>query len=169
MDLLVGLFSALVALCHWRLVVCLAAGLLAAVVLAQQISWFTGGMGLWMVLLALSIGMLWHGDAFAGATPAAVSSAAVAGERPRGERISRPFAALGLCLTGMVWGGLLGMGAGSLWAGAAVLAAATFAVGLFWAWRSPRPVPWGYMAFAGCALLSGPGGIWVLAEIAGRG
>lgn len=56
MDLLVGLFSALVALCHWRLVVCLAVGLLAAVVLAQQIFWFTGGMGLWMVLLALGIG-----------------------------------------------------------------------------------------------------------------
>lgn len=168
MDILVNCLAAFAALCHWRLVVSLAACLLAAVVLAQLVPWFTGGMGLWLVLFACGVGMLWEGDASAGAATAPAASAAIGEARPQGMLISRPVAALGLCLIGMVWGGLLGMWMGSLWAGTAVLVAASFAVGMLWAWGLQRPVPWAYMAFAACALLSGAGVLRVLVEMTER-
>jgi hypothetical protein len=160
MDILVNCFAAFAALCHWRLVVSLAAGLLAAVVLAQLVPWFTGGMGLWLVLFACGVGMLWEGDASAGAAPAA--SAAIGEARPQGMLISRPVAALGLCLIGMVWGGLIGWWAGALWVGAAAVAVAPLPIAFLWALGNGRPMPWGYTAFAACALLSGVGVLWGL-------
>lgn len=134
-------------------------GLLVALALSHGLSWFTGGMGVWLVLFALGIGMLWDSDA----------AAASAKVPPPETRISRPVAALGLCLIGMVWGGFLGMWLGSLGAGAAVLAVAPFAIGGLHARWYQRPVPVGYLAFVACSLLSGLGVVMGLVAVKGMG
>ncbi len=158
MDGLTGFLAVITALSHWRVVVSLAVGPLAAWALAHGISWFTGGMGLWLVLLALGAGMLWEGST-------AARAAGVPAQEPS---ISKPVAALGLCFMGFVWVGVVGWIA-PLWACLVLLAAAPFAVGGLRALLYQRPVSVGYMVFAACALLSGVGTVWGLTTVVGAG
>lgn len=168
-----GFIATLADRCYGRLLLPLLLGLLAAVALAQWVDWFTGGMGIWLVLGAAGIGILWHADAQAAAAgkPATVHTPAgtPADFAWQGEpwNISRPIAALGLCLLGLVWGGLIGWWTGALWVGAAVVAVAPLPIAFLWALGSRRPMPWGDTALAACALLSGVGVLWGLVHAMG--
>lgn len=168
-----GLIATLADRCYGRLLLPLLLGLLAAVALAQWVDWFTGGMGIWLVLGAAGIGILWHADAQAAAAgkPATVHTpvGTPADFAWQGEpwNISRPIAALGLCLLGLVWGGLIGWWTGALWVGAAVVAVAPLPITFLWALGRRRPMPWGDTALAACALLSGVGVLWGLVHAMG--
>ena len=153
-----GLIATLADRCYGRLLLPLLLGLLAAVALAQWVDWFTGGMGIWLVLGAAGIGILWH-------TP--VGTPADFAWQGEPWNISRPIAALGLCLLGLVWGGLIGWWTGALWVGAAVVAVAPLPIASLWALGSRRPMPWRDTALAACALLSGVGVLWGLVHAMG--
>lgn len=173
MDTPAGFFATLAARCYWRLAMPFALGLLAAVALTQWVAWFTGGMGIWLVLLAAGIGILWHADVQASAAGKPMAATTPTGTAAdfawQGEpwSISRPIAALGLCLLGLVWGGLIGWWSGTLWAGAAAVALAPPPLAFLWALGNRQPMPWGYTAFAAAALLSGVGLLWLLLNAMG--
>ena len=135
-----------------RLLVSLLLGAAGAVFLAAQLSWFSGGMGLVMVLLSFGAGLLWEGRA----EQAAQRRAA------RGERLSRVFLALLLCAAGLVWMFTARPLVASVEGRLAVLACAPFALGGLYALVFWRPVPLRPLLFAAASLCSGAGALWWL-------
>ncbi|MES2612151.1 MAG: hypothetical protein V4679_18005 [Pseudomonadota bacterium] len=135
-----------------RVLVSLLAGIVAAVLLAAHVPWFSGGMGLAVVILSPVAGMAWE----ARAEQTAQRRAA------RGQRASKVILALLLCAAGLAW---MFMGrplVGSLEGRLAVLASAPFAVGGLYALVFWRPVPIRPLLFAAASLWSGAGALWWL-------
>jgi uncharacterized membrane-anchored protein len=135
-----------------RMLVSLVAGVIGAVFLAAHVPWFSGGMGVWMVILSTVGGLVWEAQA----EQAAQRRAA------RGQRASKVFLALLLCAAGVAW---MFMGrplVGSLEGRLAVLACAPFAVGGLYALVFWRPVPIRFLLFAAASLWSGAGALWWL-------
>lgn len=135
-----------------RVLVSLVAGVVAAVLVAAHVPWFSGGMGLAMVILSPVAGLVWE----ARAEQTAQRRAA------RGQRASKVFLALVLCAAGLAW---MSMGrplVGSLEGRLAVMACAPFAVGGLYALVFWRPVPIRPLLFAAASLWSGAGALWWL-------
>ncbi|EJE50066.1 hypothetical protein PMI14_05352 [Acidovorax sp. CF316] len=125
-----------------RMLVSLVAGVVAAVLLAAHVPWFSGSMGLAMVIVSPVAGMVW------GARAEQVAQRRAA----RGQRASRVFLALALCAAGLAW---MFMGrplVESLEGRFAVLACAPFAVGGLYSLVLWRPVPIRPLLFATASL-----------------
>ena len=140
------LSHAIVLLTNWRFSVCLAVSIVAAVVLANTLSWFSGVAGLALVLLAVGFGALWSGRSQAGI-------GLFASVEP--PLVSRPVAALGFLLIGCVWGGLF-----SAWLGSNALAFALLAVAPFaaaWARTLLGRPAWRFasLLLVSCSLVAG--------------
>ena len=146
LDLLLDLLAAP------RLVASIALATIGAIFLAHQLSWFSGGMGLVMVLVSFGAGLLWEGRA----EQAAQRRAA------RGERLSRVFLALLLCAAGLMWMFTARPLVASVEGRLAVLACAPFALGGLYALVFWRPVPLRPLLFAAASLCSGAGALWWL-------
>lgn len=135
-----------------RMLVSLVAGAIGAVFLAAHVPWFSGGMGVWMVILSTVAGLVWE----------ARTEQAAQRRAARGQRASKVFLALLLCAAGLAW---MFMGrplVESLEGRLAVLACAPFAVGGLYALVLWRPVPIRPLLFATASLWSGAGALWLL-------
>jgi hypothetical protein len=140
-DLLLDMLSAP------RMLVSIALGIAGAILLASQIDWFSGGMGVVLVLLSFGAGLAWEGQA---------AQAAEKRTAEQGHRVFKVFLALVLCAVGLVWMFTAGPWVSSIEGRLAVLGGTPMAVGGLYALVFWRPVPVRPMLFAACSLLSGP-------------
>lgn len=148
-DFLLDVLAAPRVLASWVLS---AAG---AFFLAAHVPWFSGGMGLSMVILSTGAGLVWE----------ARSEQAAQRRAAQGQRVSRVFLALLLCAAGLVWMFTSGSLVSSLGGRLAILAGAPFAAGGLYALVFWRPVPLRPMLFAAVWLCSGVCALlWVLAS-----
>jgi hypothetical protein len=143
-------------LLFWRTAVATTVALVVAITLAVRVSWFTGGHGLALVLLAFGAGLLWESSA-----------------RPRGGerasaatvKLSAPVAALALAFLGAIAGAWAGAAAGSWAAGALALAIGAAAVGVYSSRMDGRAFAWRAFVYSTACLLFGFGCIAALGAL----
>jgi len=134
-------FLPLVALLlFWRTAVASAVAFVLAMALAAHVSWFTGGHGLAVVLVAFGAGLLWESSARPRGAERTTAAAA---------KLSAPVATLALAFFGAIAGAWAGAAAGSLAAGALA-----------------RAFAWGSSAYSAASLLLGFGCVAVLGGVA---
>lgn len=145
-DLLLDLLSAP------RLLASIALGVVAAILLASHVAWFSGGMGLVLVLLSAGAGLLWEGQAAKNAEKQGAE---------QGYRVFKEYVALALvlCVVGLVWMFTAGPWISSIEGRLAVLGGTPMAVGCLYALVFWRPVPLRQKLSAACSLLSGAGAL----------
>lgn len=135
-------------LLFWRTAVATTAAFLVAITLAVHVSWFTGGHGLALVLLAFGAGLLWETSARPRVGEPATAAAV---------KLSTPVAALALAFLGAIAGACAGAGPGSLAAEAPALVLGAAAVGVYNSRMDGRVFAWGAFAFSTACLLLGFG------------
>lgn len=140
----------------WRTVLATVVAVAAAFLLARHVSWFTGGHGLAVVILAFGAGLLWDASA---RSPGAQRTVAPI-------KLSTPVATLALAFFGAVVGAWASDAAGSLIGGAIALVAGAAAVFAYTSRVEKRPFAWGAFAHSALSLLVGLGCIALL--VAGR-
>ena len=153
MDELISLaFGLIKAILIWRISVCTIGTTIVAIGLSQHFEWFTGYMGITLVLTVLGFGALWHGRASAGVGLT---------ERVPIPPISWPVVFLGLVVIGLFWGALLTAILGST-TSAVLLAAAPYIVGCLRTWLLRVRFRPGYLTMCAAALLTGFGALLFL-------
>lgn len=147
-----GFIALAAAVLFWRTALSTGVALIVAILLAKYVSWFTGGLGLAVVLVAFGAGLLWESSARSqGAKPT-----------PATVKLSTPVATLALAFFGAVAGSWAGAAAGSLAAGALVLVIAAATVAIYTSHVGKRPFAWGSFAHSAVSTLSGLGCVALL-------
>lgn len=150
-----GLTALAAAVLFWRTALATGVALLVAILAARYVSWFSGGLGLAVVLVAFGAGLLWESSASSrGAKPPA---AAV--------KLSAPVTTLALAFFGAVAGSWASAAAGSLAAGALALVIVAAAVAVHTSRVEKCPFVWGSFAHSAISLLLGLGGIALLGAL----
>lgn len=141
-----SLLALAAAFLFWRIAMAVAIALVVAVLLAHQVSWFSGGHGVAVVLFAVGAGLLWESSARSSGCPRAPEV-----------KLSAPVATLGLALFGAITGGWASAAARSVAAGAISLVVAAWAVGVYTSRVKKRPFAWRSFLHAVLSLLVGLG------------
>lgn len=117
-----GVLSVLLLLQHWRSVLCLAGGAVAAYVLVHVFPWLTGLQGIALAFLGLPVGVIWE-------TRVSGRSAPTPAPAPNSQ--TSPFVA-GACAVavGAAWGGCSSTSVDAFMAGSVVFVVAA----IWWAW-----------------------------------
>ncbi len=140
------LFSAILALLHWRLLLCVTGSVAITLMLSNFFVGFTAGYCITVVLLATGFGIYWQSRSEAGL--------GIATQVPEPE-ISRPVAFLGLSFFGLIWGGLVTELLKSALLAITSLILAVAVVSLWYGLILRRPIPPRTIVFSAIALLSG--------------
>ena len=143
-------------LLFWRTATVTTVAFFVAVALAAHVSWFTGGHGLALVLVAFGAGLLWESSARSRGEEQTTAAAV---------KISPPVATLALAFFGAIAGEWAGTAAGSLAAGALALVIGAAAVGLYNSRMDRRAFAWGSFAYPTASLLLGFGCVPVLGAL----
>ena len=143
-------------LLFWRTATVTTVAFFVAVALAAHVSWFTGGHGLAVVLVACGAGLLWESSARSRDGERATAAAV---------KFSPPVAIPALAFFGAIAGARAGAAAGSLAAGALALVIGAAAVGVYNSRMDRRAFAWGSFAYSTASLLVGFGCVAILGAL----
>ena len=135
-------------LLFWRTAAVTTVAFVLAIALATRVSWFTGGHGLAVVLLAFGAGLLWESSARSRGGERATAAAV---------KFSAPVTTLALAFFGAIAVAWAGVAAGSSAAVALGLVIGSAAVGVYNSRMDRRAFAWGAFAYATASLLLGFG------------